>query len=57
MRKKVQKVTLEEFEIVEVEGKFEKRFINQKNYPACLTNAAVKRGFESFKPSKRLSIF
>jgi hypothetical protein len=44
---KVQKVTLKEFEIVEVEGDFEKRFINEKNYPAFLTNASVKRGFET----------
>ena len=44
---KVQKVTLKEFEIVEVDGEFEKRFINEKNYPAFLTNASVKRGFES----------
>lgn len=44
---KVQKVTLKEFEIVEVNGEFEKRFINEKNYPAFLTNASVKQGFES----------
>lgn len=44
---KVQKVTLKEFEIVEVEGEFEKRFINAKNYPAFLTNASVKRGYET----------
>lgn len=44
---KVQKVTLKEFEIVEVDGEFEKRFINEKNYPAFLTNASVKRGFET----------
>lgn len=44
---KVQKVTLKEFEIVEVDGEFEKRFINSKNYPAFLTNASVKRGFDT----------
>ena len=44
---KVQKVTLKEFEIVEVDGEFEKRFINEKNYPAFLTNASVKRGFDT----------
>ncbi len=44
---KVQKVTLKEFEIVEADGEFEKRFINSKNYPAFLTNASVKRGFDT----------
>ena len=44
---KVEKVTLKEFEIVEVNGEFEKRFINEKNYPAFLTNASVKRGFDT----------
>lgn len=44
---KVQKVTLKEFEIVEVNGEFEKRFINEKNYPAFLTNASVRRGFDT----------
>ena len=44
---KVQKVTLKEFEVVEVDGEFEKRFINEKNYPAFLTNASVKRGFDT----------
>jgi len=44
---KVQKVTLKEFEIVEVDGEFEKRFINEKNYPAFLTNASVKRGYDT----------
>ena len=44
---KVEKVTLKEFEIVEVNGEFEKRFINEKKYPAFLTNASVKRGFDT----------
>lgn len=44
---KVQKVTLKEFEVVEVDGEYEQRFINSKNYPAFLTNASVKRGYET----------
>ncbi|MGU9541168.1 hypothetical protein [Bacillus cereus] len=43
---KVQKITLKEAEFVEVEGEFEKRFINKKNYPAYLTNYALKKGQE-----------
>lgn len=43
---KIQKVVLKEIEVVEVNGEFEKRFINEKAYPAFLTNASVKRGFE-----------
>lgn len=43
---KIQKVVLKEVEVIEVNGEFEKRFINEKAYPAFLTNASVKRGFE-----------
>lgn len=43
---KIQKVVLKEVEVIEVKGEFEKRFINEKAYPAFLTNASVKRGFE-----------
>lgn len=43
---KIQKVVLKEVEVVEVNGEFEKRFINEKAYPAFLTNASVKRGFD-----------
>lgn len=43
---KVQKITLKEVEFVEVEGEYEKRFINKQNYPAFLTNYALKKGQE-----------
>ncbi|MFB7157335.1 hypothetical protein [Lysinibacillus sp. NPDC056232] len=35
---KIQKVELKEVEVVEVDGEFEKRFINTKVHPAFLTN-------------------
>lgn len=41
---KVQKLTLKEVEVVEVDGEFEKRFINAKTYPIFLTNAALQKG-------------
>ena len=37
------KITLKEVEFVEVEGEYEQRFINKQNYPAFLTNYALKR--------------
>jgi len=43
---KIQKVVLKELEINEVNGEFESRFINEKKYPAYLTNYIVKRGFD-----------
>ncbi|MBJ7935309.1 MULTISPECIES: hypothetical protein [Bacillus] len=43
---KVQKITLKEVEFVEVEDEYEKRFINKQNYPAFLTNYALKKGQE-----------
>lgn len=43
---KIQKVELKEVEVVEVDGEFEKRFVNTKVYPAFLTNAAVKKGYD-----------
>lgn len=41
---KIQKITLKEVEVVEINGEYEKRFINEKTYPAFLTNAAIKKG-------------
>lgn len=43
---KVRKVTLKDVEVREVNGEFEKVFINEKTYPAFLTNYALKRGKE-----------
>ncbi|MDY8162685.1 hypothetical protein [Bacillus thuringiensis] len=43
---KVQKITLKEVEFVEVEDEYEQRFINKQNYPAFLTNYALKKGQE-----------
>lgn len=43
---KIQKVVLKEMVIEEVNGEFEKSFINEKVHPAFLTNASVKRGFD-----------
>lgn len=43
---KIQKLTLKEVEVIEVDGEFEKRFINAKTYPIFLTNWALKKGFE-----------
>lgn len=44
---KIQKVVLKEMEFVAVGDEFEKRFINEKSHPAFLTNAAVKKGYDS----------
>ncbi|MEY9972264.1 hypothetical protein ABH966_002638 [Lysinibacillus sp. RC46] len=44
---KIQKVELKEVEVVEVDGEFEKRFVNTKVHPAFLTNAAVKKGYDT----------
>lgn len=44
---KIQKVELKEVEAVEVDGEFERQFTNVKVHPAFLTNAAVKRGYDT----------
>ncbi|EON71870.1 hypothetical protein [Lysinibacillus sphaericus] len=44
---KIQKFELKEVEIVTVDGEFEKRFVNEKVHPAFLTNAAVKKGYDT----------
>lgn len=44
---KIQKVELKEIEIVTVDGEFETRFVNEKIHPAFLTNAAVKKGYDT----------
>lgn len=41
---KVQKVTLKEIALREVDGEWEKIFVNEKTYPAFLTNLSLKRG-------------
>ncbi|WP_107951367.1 hypothetical protein [Lysinibacillus parviboronicapiens] len=43
---KIQRVELKEVEIVELDGEFERRFVNAKVHPAFLTNAAVKKGYD-----------
>jgi hypothetical protein len=43
---KVRKVTLKDIEIREVNGEFEKVFVNEKTYPVFLTNYALKKGKE-----------
>lgn len=37
---------LKEIEFIEVDGEFERRFINEKSYPIFLTNASVKKGHD-----------
>ncbi|MFJ7662957.1 hypothetical protein ACIQXW_11190 [Lysinibacillus sp. NPDC097162] len=44
---KIKKVELKEVEIKEVDGEFERTFINTKVHPAFLTNAAVKKGYDT----------
>lgn len=44
---KVQTVELKDLEFVTVNGEYQQRFINEKTYPAFLTNAAMKRGFDT----------
>ncbi|UPL43262.1 hypothetical protein MU858_21335 [Bacillus sp. PGP15] len=41
---KVQTVTLKDLEVVNVEGVFETRFINETKHPAYLTNYALQKG-------------
>jgi hypothetical protein len=41
---KIEKVTLKESEIVEVDGEFKQVFKNEKTVPCFLTNYALKRG-------------
>jgi hypothetical protein len=43
---KVRKVTLKDVEVREVNGEFEKVFVNEKTYPVFLTNYALKKGKE-----------
>lgn len=43
---KVRKVTLKDIEVREVNGEFEKVFVNEKTYPIFLTNYALKKGKE-----------
>lgn len=43
---KIEKVTLKEIEIREVNGEFEQVFYNEKTYPAFLTNYSLKKGKE-----------
>jgi hypothetical protein len=43
---KIQKVTLKDVEIREINGEFERIYTNEKSYPAFLTNFAMKKGKE-----------
>ncbi|SDY42822.1 hypothetical protein [Bacillus sp. 166amftsu] len=43
---KIQKITLKDIEFVKVDGEFEQRFVNEQEYPAFLTNYALKKGKE-----------
>ena len=43
----IQIVELKEIEFIETENGFEQRFINAKKYPAFLTNASIKKGYDS----------
>lgn len=42
--KKIQTITLREKEIVEIDGEFEQRVVNEKRYPASLTNKSLQLG-------------
>jgi hypothetical protein len=41
---KIHSIELKDYEVVEVEGEFEKRYINPKKYPAFLTHRALAKG-------------
>ncbi|GIN71246.1 hypothetical protein J14TS2_17210 [Bacillus sp. J14TS2] len=43
---KIQKITLKEYEIREVDGEYETVYFNEKTYPAFLSNYALKKGKE-----------
>lgn len=43
---KIQTVELKEMQIVEIEGEFQSSYGNVRKYPAFLTNASVKKGFD-----------
>lgn len=43
---KINKITLVDVEIKEVDGEYQKHYINETNYPAFLTNYALKKGKE-----------
>lgn len=44
---KIRKITLKDVEYKEIEDGFEPVFTNEKNYPAFLTNYALKKGKEN----------
>lgn len=44
--KKIEKITLKELEVIEVGGEYETRYVNEKTYPAFLTNYSLKKGKE-----------
>lgn len=41
---KIETVVLKDIEVVEVDGEFETRYVNERKHPAFLTNAALKKG-------------
>lgn len=43
---KINKITLVDVEIKEVDGEYQKHYFNETNYPAFLTNYALKKGKE-----------
>lgn len=43
---KIQKVTLKEAQITEVNGEYQVQFVNEKTYPLFLTHYALKQGKE-----------
>ncbi|HEK9101979.1 TPA: hypothetical protein SUB30_003378 [Bacillus pseudomycoides] len=43
---KIQKVTLKDVVFIKKNGEYEKEFTNEKDYPAFLTNYALKKGKE-----------
>lgn len=42
----IEKITLKEMEVREVNGEYEQHFYNEKTYPIFLTNYALKKGKE-----------
>lgn len=42
---KIQKLELKELEVIEVNGEYESRYINNKTYPVYLTNAALQKAY------------
>lgn len=41
---KVEIVTLKDMEVIEVDGEYETRFMNEKRYPAAITNYSLSMG-------------